>query len=132
MTAPTHRIGDEELLGRLSRARDLPEALSILFASVLEPEGVERALVLVEDRRELRGMLAIGWDHGVARRISIPLQDTTHPLVQAYRGAGLTEIDFDPQVNGGSAGRYQVFPLGGASDPAERFAALLIGPGPVR
>ena len=58
MTAPTHRIGDEELLGRLSRARDLPEALSTLFASVLEPEGVERALVLVEDRRELRAKLA--------------------------------------------------------------------------
>ena len=49
MTPPTHRIGDEELLGRLSRARDLPESLSILFDSLLEPEGIERALVLVED-----------------------------------------------------------------------------------
>jgi PAS domain S-box-containing protein len=131
VTPPTHRIGDEELLGRLSRARDLPEALSILFASVLEPEGIERALVLVEDGQELRGMLAIGWDHGVARRIVVSLQDTMHPLVQAYRAVGASEIDFDPQVNGGSAGRYQVFPLGGASNPGDRFAALLIGPSPL-
>ncbi|HEX6069557.1 MAG TPA: ATP-binding protein, partial [Longimicrobiaceae bacterium] len=131
MTPPTHRIGDEELLGRLSRARDLPEALSILFASVLEPEGIERALVLVEDGQELRGMLAIGWDHGVARRIVVSLQDTMHPLVQAYRAVGASEIEFDPQVNGGSAGRYQVFPLGGAANPGDRFAALLIGPSPL-
>ena len=129
MTPPTHRIGDEELLGRLSRARDLPEALSILFDSLLEPEGIERALVLVEDAQVLRGTVAIGWDHGVVQHIIVPLRDNSHPLVEAYRASGISEIDFDPAVNGGPAGRYQVFPLGGVTDPQERFAVLLLGPG---
>lgn len=128
MTPPTHRIGEEELLGRLSRARDLPEALSILFDSVLEPEGIERALVLVEDQQELRGRIAIGWERSAVPQMIVSLRDTTHPLVDAYRGPPISEIDFDPQLDGATPGRYHVIPLGGVHDPRERFGVLLLGP----
>ncbi|HEX6925083.1 MAG TPA: ATP-binding protein [Longimicrobiaceae bacterium] len=131
MTPPAHRVGDEELLGRLSRARDLPEALSILFDSVLEPLGVERALVLVEDEEELRGTISMGWDHRVVPKVVVPLSDPSHPLVQAYRSAASSEIDFDPRVDGCPAGRYQVFPLGAQGGADEPFAVLLIGPQPL-
>jgi PAS domain S-box-containing protein len=128
VSPPTHRIGDEELLGRLSRARDLPEALSILFDSLLEPEGIKRALVLVESGQELQGMVGIGWDADQIHDISIPLREATHPLVEAYRAPGRTQSDFDPQINGGAPGRYQAFPLGGVDEPERRFALLLLGP----
>ena len=129
MTPPTHRVSDEELLGRLSRARDLPEALSILFDSVLEPEGVERALMLIEDQGELRGSAAVGWDHGAAPRIGVPLHHPGHPLVTAYAAPTATEVELPAAIDGLPAGDYRAVPMGRGMAVEERFALLLLGPG---
>src|SRR5690606_9611863 len=77
----------------------------------------------------LRGMVSIGWDHGVVPHIFVPLRESSHPLIEAYRADGVSEIEFDPRIEGAPAGRYQVFPLGGATRPEERVGVLLLGPG---
>lgn len=127
MTPPTHRIGKEELLGRLSRARDLREALSILFDSILEPSGVECALALVQVQHELRGATAIGWDPAAVEHIRISLQDPADPLVHVYRGGESQTVEFHPPVNGCPPGRYHAVPLGGDGGTEDRFALLLFG-----
>ena len=47
----------ESLVRAMYAAHDLPEAVSILFDTVLEPAGVSGALVLTEEDGELRGVL---------------------------------------------------------------------------
>jgi signal transduction histidine kinase len=124
------RASDDEILGSLSRARDLQEALTLLFDAALGPEKDARVLVLIESHQELRGVMGVGWDDTEARRVAVPLHDTSHPLVQAFQtGAGGT-VDLFPSdhLAGGS---YQVIPLpGGERRP---FLGLLVtGPDGVR
>ena len=127
MTLPSHRIDKEELLGRLSRARDLHEALSILFDSALEPAGVECALALVQTHDELRGMAAMGWNSAEVARIRIPLENHADPLVEAYLHGERRTVEYAPPIDDCPTAQFYAVPLGHAGDPEGRYALLLVG-----
>ena len=128
MSPTTRRIDEAELLGRIGRARNLSEALSIVFDSVLSPEGIERALVLVDDGQELRGVLGMAWEPRDAARFVVSLQDLSHPLVAAYRDAEPRAVELSSPRGSAPAGRYLVFPIPGANQERPLHGMLLVGP----
>src|SRR5690349_21905692 len=110
----------------MTRARSLAEALSIVFDAVLSPEGIEKALVLMEDGEDLRGVLGMAWEPREATRFTVSLQDVSHPLVAAY-GAG------EPRavtLSGATTppGRYLAFPIPGSGEVRPYHGLLLVGP----
>jgi PAS domain S-box-containing protein len=124
------RTGEELLLGRICRARDLPEALSVFFDSLLSPAGVERALVLVDDRQALQGVLGMGWDEELARAIRIPFEDAGDRLLDAYRAGEPSVLEYEFASSHAVGGRFLVIPIAGVGGgEAECFGVLLIGPG---
>jgi PAS domain S-box-containing protein len=121
--------GEETLLGRICRARDLPEALSIFFDSLLTAHGVERALVLVDDRQELRGVLGMGWEHEQVRGLRIPLDDSASDLVAVYRAGAPAAVEIGAGGEDALAGRFVALPIPGiGAEEQECFGLLLIGP----
>jgi PAS domain S-box-containing protein len=127
VTASTQpRGGEETLLGHIHRARDLPEALSIFFDAVLNPAGVQRAVVLIDERQELRGVLGMGWETSAARGLSVSLYpDSFHPLAEAYRAGRAVRVDLEADVLG-EAGSFTAIPMPGAGD--RDCGLLVIGP----
>jgi PAS domain S-box-containing protein len=124
------RTGEESLLGRICRAQDLPEALSIFFDSLLSPAGVERALVLVDDRQALQGVLGMGWDEELARGIRIPLEDSGDRLLAAYLAGEPSMLEYEFASDRAAGGRFLAIPISGAGGrEVECFGVLLIGPG---
>jgi PAS domain S-box-containing protein len=124
----TRRIDEAELLGRISRARNVSEALSIVFDSVLSPEGIERALVLVDDGQELRGVLGMAWEPRDATRFAVSLQDFSHPLVAAYREGEPRTVELATPRAGAPPGHYVVFPIPGAGHEKPLHGLLFVGP----
>jgi PAS domain S-box-containing protein len=111
VSASTPRAVDEELLGRLSRCRDLREAISAAVDALLASQETGRALVLLEDREELRGVLAVGCEME-APKLHVPLHDLGHPLVAALRASEPSVVEVE--VDGcGPALRYHALPIGG-------------------
>jgi PAS domain S-box-containing protein len=86
-----HLDQQEDLLGRLYCAHDLPEALSIFFDSVLSPGGVSRALVLIREGEELKGVLGMGWDAAEVRQVTVPL-DSLDPIAEVYRTEDIAAV----------------------------------------
>jgi PAS domain S-box-containing protein len=124
------RTGEEPLLGRICRARDLPEALSVFFDSLLSPAGVERALVLVDDRQALQGVLGMGWEEELARGIRIPFENSGDRLLAAYRAGEPSVFEYEFAGKTATGGRFLAVPIAGVGgEEAERFGVLLIGPG---
>jgi PAS domain S-box-containing protein len=121
--------GAERLLGRLYDARDLPEALSIVFDEVLAPEGIERALVLTEERQELRGVIGMGWDSAIVSQIAVPLDsESRHPLSVAYRADQPAQFElFDESFS--ETGIFTALPLRGAGRGHVPFGVVVLGPG---
>jgi PAS domain S-box-containing protein len=118
---------EEDLLGRIICARDLPEALSIFFDSVLNPEGVRRALVLVREHDELRGVAGMGWSDAVVRELAIPLEGD-HPLLAAYSAeepsaVGLPEVPGEDEE--GDA-EVTAIPLRSAGSHGQPLGLLLV------
>jgi PAS domain S-box-containing protein len=123
------RTGEEFLLGRICRARDLPEALSIFFDSLLSPAGVERALVLVDERQALQGVLGMGWDEELARGIRIPFEDSGDRLLAAYQAGEPSVVEYEFASETAVGGRFLAIPIAGVGGgEAECFGILLIGP----
>jgi PAS domain S-box-containing protein len=123
-----HTGGDERLRGRIYDARDLPEALSIFFDAVLGPEGIERALVLVEDRQELRGVIGMGWDHATVRDLAIPIHpDSFDPLVIAYRAGRPARVDLSDEPLH-EPGNFTAIPLPSTDRDRVSFGLLVLGP----
>jgi PAS domain S-box-containing protein len=115
----------EDLLGRLYCSRDLGEALSILFDSVLSPEGIDRALVLRREETHLQGVLGMGWDEAAARSVVVPL-DEDSAIARAYREARTLEVELPARPVGGGTQRYLAIPLPGAEPSAPPFGLLLV------
>jgi PAS domain S-box-containing protein len=127
--SPTiQRIHEAELLGRISRARNLAEALSIVFDSLLSPEGIERALVLVDDGQDLRGVLGMAWEPREATRFTVSLADTSHPLVAAYNAGEPRAVELSIGAAAGPPGRYLLFPIPGIGEEKPHHGILLVGP----
>jgi PAS domain S-box-containing protein len=118
----------EDLLGQLFRSRDLPEALSILFDSVLTPEGVDFAVVLARADGELRGVLGMGWDETEVRNVIIPL-DSALPLAQAYRSEKSAVVDLPLEGRNGAPASCLVITLPNASRESDPFGLLLVAAG---
>ncbi len=127
MAASPPRLADDEILSRLSRAHDLPEALTLLFDATLGPELDERVLVLIAERDELRGVLGIQWDDAAVRRVAIPIHDAGHPLVNAFREGTAGEVQLQAEPDGLAGGRYQVVPIPGG-DRRPVLGLLVAGP----
>jgi PAS domain S-box-containing protein len=124
---PPSHVSDDEILVRLSRAHDLQEALTLLFDAALGSEMDARLLVLLEENKELRGVMGLGWDEAAARRVVIPLQDSEHPLVAIYRAGEAAEVRIGAGPEGLAGGLYQVIPLpGGERRPI--LGLLVSGP----
>jgi PAS domain S-box-containing protein len=113
-----------DLLELLFCARDLPEAISIVFDSVLGPEGIEYALVLVRSGPELRGVLGMGWERGAVRDIAIPLE-SAHPAAEVFR-TGIPARLEPPLENGGGPEYLLAQRLAGAPSPDGHFGLLLM------
>ena len=83
MSVPSGTVHEDVgLLGRIFGARDLPEALSIVFDSILIPQGVEQALVLLRKNDEFHGLLGMGFGEVAYPSITLPVTDavTEGPL----------------------------------------------------
>jgi len=120
----------EELSGRLFRSDDLSEALSIFFDTVLSPEGVEQAAVLVPREGELVGIAAMGWQEGDVRRISVPL-DGDDPIAAAYRSGEPGPVPPPVELDR-PAGDCIALPLASIDPRSPPFGLLLLvrrGPG---
>ncbi|HET7273961.1 MAG TPA: ATP-binding protein [Longimicrobiaceae bacterium] len=118
----------DDLLGRVSRAQDLPEALWIFFESVLIEAGIERSLVLVEREKELRGVLGVGWNPDAARAVTIELEAGENKLADAYAAGEPTFVEYQNDGRGIESGKYLTYPIPtGVPDPSA-FALLIIGP----
>ncbi len=117
----------EGVLGRILRSRDLPEALSIFFDSVLSPEGIDRSLVLLEERGELHGVAGMGWDEGKGEvgEISIPLQPSAHPLATAHLSGEPSVVELSESHAPLGETRFLAIPLAGPDQ--DRLGLLLIG-----
>ncbi len=129
MHAPARRTGEESALARICRARDLPEALSILFDALLTTAEVGQAIVLLDDRQMLRGVLGMGWDEAVVGATAIPLENVEDPLVAAYRSGRPAAVRYELGGEPTFGGRFLALPIpgAGAGEP-ECFGLLLIGP----
>jgi PAS domain S-box-containing protein len=127
VTLITRRQDPAELAGRIGRARNFSEALSIVFDSVLCPEGVERALVTVHDGRDLRGVLGMGWPAAEAGAFALSLAETSHPAIAAYFGDSARVLELPPGPTR-LAGRYIAVPLPGARERHPNLGLLIIGP----
>jgi PAS domain S-box-containing protein len=122
--------GDEALLGRIYDARDLSEAVSIVFDAVLAPAGIERALVLAEEREHLRGVIGMGWDPARVRELAIPLSSdpgSIHPLAVAYQDGRPTRVDLADEPFAES-GCFTAVPLGAQRTERRPFGLLVLGP----
>ncbi len=126
--APRDSSDAEDLLGRISRAQDLPEALWIFFDSVLIASGVERSLVLVEGEKELGGVIGVGWKRERAQEIALPLVPEGDALAAAYSTGSMQVVDFQGVVPGLDRGLYRLYLIPtGVPEPA-KFGVLLVGP----
>ncbi|HET7322146.1 MAG TPA: ATP-binding protein [Longimicrobiaceae bacterium] len=112
----------------MARARDLPEAFSIFFDSILTPARIDRALVLVEEGAALHGVVGMGWDEAAARRVVVPLQDGIDPLAHAYSVGEPAVVEVG--IEGGEPGRFRFLPIPCGPEEHSRCGALLVGPGP--
>jgi signal transduction histidine kinase len=123
----TFPVLDDELLVRLSRAHDFPEALTLLFDAALGSQVGARVLVLLEKGDQLRGVLGIRWNDATVRRIALPLDDRDDPLVAAFHARTTGEIEVPAEREGIAAGTYQVIPVpGGERRPV--LGLLVAGP----
>jgi PAS domain S-box-containing protein len=127
VTLTTRRQDAAELVGRIGRARNFSEALSIVFDSVLCPEGVERALVTVDDGQDLRGVLGMGWSEAEATAFAISLAETSHPVIAAYLGGESRVLELPPGPTRLS-GRYLAVPIPGAGEHRPDLGLLIVGP----
>ena len=126
MTAQTPNGGEQqELLGRLYTARDLPEALSIFFDSVLGPEGVDCAIALARDGEALRGVLGMGWGPEQAGRVRLPLDDTGS-LQHVYHTREAADADAPAALHRAGVTRYHAVPLFAPAADDPPFGLLLI------
>ena len=132
MSPTTPRVQERDLLGRVGRARNLSEAFSIVFDAVLGPEGVERALVVLDEREELRGILGMGWGETEALGFSISLRDRGHPLTEAYLAGLPAEVVLEHAVGAAPPGRYLSIPIPipGTREQRPFLGLLLVGPDP--
>ncbi|MEX2569678.1 MAG: ATP-binding protein [Gemmatimonadota bacterium] len=119
-------VVQEDLLGRLYCARDLPEALSIFFDSILSPEGVSRAVVLVREGDELRGVSGMGWDIDEVRKLAIAL-DGTDPILTAYETEAPREVAVPPVLSRGSSEELLALPLSSPDPQDPPFGLILLG-----
>jgi hypothetical protein len=71
------------LLERIQCARDLREAVAVLFERVLLPHGVERAVAVARVGTEVRGVMGLGVDAADVRRFSVSVATDLHPAVRA-------------------------------------------------
>lgn len=127
MSAPSGTAHEDvDLHGRISGARDLPEALSIVFDSILIPEGVERALVLLRDGDEFRGIMGMGFDGVTYESISIPAEYQTNPPLDPTLRQIVTITA--PAGIGYDHGMVPAFPLVGGETDDSPFGLILIGP----
>lgn len=119
---------DVDLLSRIFGARDLPEALSIVFDSILIPEGVERAIVLIRHADELRGVLGMGYENLDYGSIVLPesavslrwSEATGRPVpIEVPRG-----LDVDDSC-------LLAIAMSGPESREEPFGIILIGSAPV-
>jgi PAS domain S-box-containing protein len=123
--APLGSTDEESILGRICRARDLPEALSIFFDSLLSPAGVESALVLVQDRQTLRGVAGMSYPDGAVRQLEFSIEESTEPLVVAYRDGAPSCVEQNLGAELG-AGRFLAIPIPGVGDPEPDCFGLLL------
>ncbi len=116
---------DVGLHGRIFGARDLPEALSIVFDSILIPEGVEQALALLRKGEEFRGILGMGFGGISYEAITLPGADLATGVVSSP-----TRVVSIPAPNGiGYDGELlSAVPLLGGDDHDEAFGLILFGP----
>lgn len=136
-SAPRHRSVSEspradqvqeDLLERLFGARDLPEALSIFFDSVLVPSGIDRAVVMVREGDELRGVLGMGLSDDQVQSLVLSVRED-HPLVQAYHEEeGVAEVDLDGDW-GGLEERFATVPLATIAPGEPPFGLMLMSAG---
>ena len=125
MIDPGGAEGDSEtLLGRLYASKDLTEALSIFFDTVLGPAGITRALVFVREGDQLKGVLGMGWSASEASRLSIPLEEGDEIAV-AYRSESPTRISDASRFD--SPTELIALPLLAADPRAPAFGLLLLG-----
>jgi PAS domain S-box-containing protein len=115
----------EDLLGQLLCARDLPEALSIFFDSVLSPEGIENALVLLRTDTEIRGILGMGRSDRGVREICVPV-DGRSPLALALERGSPVEVPSPAPFDGDGPSHYLAVPLPAAARDDPPFGLLLI------
>lgn len=128
MSAHPRSVRDEQdLPGRLFGSRDLPEALSIFFDSVLIPEGIERAVVLVREGSDLRGVLGMGFEEEAVRAITIPLDDS-NPIARAYSSEDSSEVELPSGLDGDS-GVFIAVPLLSIDHHEPPFGLLLLSHG---
>jgi PAS domain S-box-containing protein len=122
-------MGDKEVLGQICRAKDLPEALSIFFDALLTTAEVEQALVLLDDRQALRGVLGMGWERQIVEGIRVPLERTEDPLVAAYRAGEPAVVRYEMGEEPVVGGRFLAFPIPGiGGEESGCFGLLLVGP----
>ena len=116
----------EEVIGQLVGAQDLPQALSIFFDSVLSPEGVEGAIVLLREEGELRGSVAMGCDVYRVRKIAIPLGGRV-PLALAFERGEPAEVPPPFQAGKSGADRFLAVTVPGAARGDPPLGMILLG-----
>ncbi|MEX2582370.1 MAG: ATP-binding protein [Gemmatimonadota bacterium] len=115
----------EDLLGRLFCAHDLPEALSIFFDSVLSPGGIARALVLVREGEELKGILGMGWTSGEARSVRVSLEDTD-PIATVYHAEVAADVAAPASLEADRQLRFLALPLSAPDPNKPPFGLILL------
>ncbi len=124
MTAPSRNDEDQEdLLGQLYTASDLPEALSIFFDSVLGPEGIDCALVLVREEEQLCGVLGMGLEE--AQRLRVALQERG-PLQDAYHSSQPIDVEAPAEFRREGVERFRALQLAAPARDAPPFGVLLL------
>lgn len=115
-----------DLLDRIGLAEDLHDALTVLIDAVLVSRGVRRAVAMVVQGAELRGIAGVGWSRGAIRGLAVPLQDAEHPLVQTLRTGTILR-------NGNGQGvldlqRYAALPIPSTSDDQLGIGLIVLDP----
>lgn len=116
-----------DLIGHVSVARDLSEGLSIVFDSLLSPEGIAYAAVLVRDESELQGMLGMGWPSERVREIRLSLVDR-ESLVAALDRQIPIEVPVPAALEKSEVSRALAVPLPGI-EPDRPFGVILLSRG---
>jgi PAS domain S-box-containing protein len=99
------------LLERIQEARDLREAVAVLFERVLLPHGVERAVAVARVGTDVRGVMGLGVADADVRRFSVPVATDLHPAVRALATGTRTPGEAD-EGRLAALGCYVAVPVG--------------------